>query len=420
MQEVQALAKDLRDTETEQALSMEAMLHDARFQADALAGQLRSAIDLAAYATPAGVSAFERREARRPWRLRLIGTLATLRANLSLRSAACRHAVRLAACVALAEALGRGLELSRSYWLPMTVAIVLKPDFSATFSRGLLRLAGTFVGLLCATGLSHVLPGGLWTDTALITALMFGMRCYGGANYGLLVTMVTALVVFLIAMTGVAPNVVIAARGLNTVVGGIIALAAYWLWPTWERTQIRETVARMLDAYREYFRAIRTNYENPERPAALELDGARQAGRLARSNVEASIDRLFGEPGISALTTQSLSGILASSHRLAHALMALEAGLASSHPVPARPAFRPFADHMELSLYYLSAALRGSPLPLGQLPDLREDHHALVRSGDSLTERYALVNVETDRITNSVNTLTLEIAHWLNHTPSAK
>ena len=37
----------------------------------------------------------------------------------------------------------------------MTIAIVLKPDFTATFSRGVLRLSGTYLGLLVATGLFH-------------------------------------------------------------------------------------------------------------------------------------------------------------------------------------------------------------------------------------------------------------------------
>ena len=43
------------------------------------------------------------------------------------------------------------LALPRSYWLAMTIALVLKPDFGSTFSRGILRLAGTYVGLFVAT-----------------------------------------------------------------------------------------------------------------------------------------------------------------------------------------------------------------------------------------------------------------------------
>jgi len=112
-------------------------------------------------------------------------------------------------------------------------------------------------------------------------------------------------------------------------------------------------------------------------------------------------------------TAGLLTRILASSHRLAHAMMALEAGLSASNPLPARPPLLPFANDVELTLHSLAAALRGSPLRREELPDLREDHHALIHSGDALTERYALVNVETDRITNSLNTLAEEVLRWV-------
>jgi hypothetical protein len=92
--------------------------------------------------------------------------------------------------------------------------------------------------------------------------------------------------------------------------------------------------------------------------------------------------------------------------------MALEAGLTRSHPVPARKEFFVFANHVELTLHSLSASLRGSALTKEDLPDLRQDHHALVHSGDALTERYALVNVESDRVTNSLNTLSEQLLAW--------
>jgi uncharacterized membrane protein YccC len=407
------LAERMRAEDSAGQPVLAAMGRDARFQMDAIVGQLRSAMELSGSTTAQGFTAFEQREARRPWHLRLAGTLATLRANLSVQSTAFRHAIRLAACTGAGEALGYALQLRRSYWVPMTIAIVLKPDFTATFSRGILRLAGTFMGLALATGLFHVLHPGLFADVALIAALMFLMRWIGPANYGIFVMAVTALVVVLIAMTGVDPGSVMAARALNTVAGGAIALLAYWLWPTWERTQVSESMARMLDAYRTYFRTIRGSYEKPDPELDLERDRIRVAARLARSNLEASIDRLSAEPGATLEIAHLLSGILASSHRLVHAMMALEAGLQTSDPVPVREAFRTFSNDVELTLYFLAAALRGSPLSPETLPDLREDHHSLLGSGDSHRERYALVNVETDRITNSLNTLTEEIAHWL-------
>ena len=417
LEELQSLAEELRARSPEEASAMAGMLKDARLQMDAVTGQLRSALDLAASATAAGLAAFARQEVRRPWHLRLGGTLATLRANLSLRSAACRHAIRLAACVALGDAVGRGFDLHRSYWLPMTVAIVLKPDFASTFSRGVLRLAGTFAGLIFATALFHLLPAAPAAQVAAIAALMFVLRCWGPANYGIFVTAVTGMIVLLIAMAGVSPKEVIAARGLNTAIGGAIALTAYWLWPTWERTRVQDAMAQMLDAYREYFRAIRESYIQPDASFEDALDRARLAARRARSNLEASFDRLRAEPGTAPQTMAALSGMLASSHRLIHAIMALEAGLHGSHPAPAREAFRRFANDVELTLHSLAGALRGSPLARGDLPDLREDHHALAHSGDPATERYALVNVETDRVTNSLNTLSEEVLGWLESAP---
>ena len=119
----------------------------------------------------------------------------------------------------------------------------------------------------------------------------------------------------------------------------------------------------------------------------------------------------MGEPGSSEESVTLLKAMLASLHRLAYAMLALEAGIAGSSWAPPREAFAPFAKDVELTLYYLSSALRGSPMQ--PLPDLREDHRALAHSGDSQTDRYALVNVETDRITNSLNTLTEEIVKWI-------
>jgi uncharacterized membrane protein YccC len=331
--------------------------------------------------------------------------MARLRANLSLHSAAFRHALRLAGCVAIGEALNHVTGSRRGYWMPMTISIVLRPDFAATFSRGVLRLGGTLAGLLVATGIVHFLVPSTGIEIFLIVAFTFLLRCFGSANYGIFVTALTALVVFLVSITGLAPGPIMLARGLNTLAGGAIALLAYALWPTWERQLTPDLLADMLDAYRAYFQAVRDAYLKPEDNFNIRLDQVRLAARLARSNAEASIARLAGEPGVSEAQLTALHKILATSHRLIHAVMSLEAGLASSAPTPPRDAFRKLTNDIDATLYYLTASLRGSSIERGHLPDLREDHHALLQSGDASIGRYALVNVETDRIVNSLNTL---------------
>ncbi len=415
--ELRNLAELLREPAGRESTAVAAMRDDARWQLDALTGQLASALELAAHASLTGMREFERREAAQPWSLRLAGVLAVLRANITPTSAAFRHAVRLALCVAITDTLTRALGWQRGYWAPMTVVIVLKPDFTTTFSRGVLRLAGTFAGLALATALFHALNPSTGVQAALLTVFMFLIRWIGPANYGLMVSALTALVVLLFALSGVPPNLVIAWRALNTVAGGAIALIAYRVWPTWERTLVPEALARMLDSYRAYFQVVRDGYieADPSDPDLLSrLDRARQAGRLARTNLEASVARLRAEPGFPAERLTMLNTILANGHRLIHAMMALEGGIFHSQPVPARPAFRAFANSVDATMYFLTAYLRGTPVHPGDLPDLREDHRALRHSGDPLAERYQLVNVETDRVTNSLNTLSLEIVHWVS------
>ena len=53
-----------------------AVAKDARFQMDALNGQLRAALDLTANATPTGQAAFVKQQAQQPWALRFSGSMA--------------------------------------------------------------------------------------------------------------------------------------------------------------------------------------------------------------------------------------------------------------------------------------------------------------------------------------------------------
>ncbi len=104
--------------------------------------------------------------------------------------------------------------------------------------------------------------------------------------------------------------------------------------------------------------------------------------------------------------------MLASSHRFAHAIMALEAGLPLTPPVPAREEFRVFAVDVEKTLALVKDVLSGEKVAERKFPNLREDHNRLIAAGDPEKQRYALVNIETDRMTNSLNTLREEILAW--------
>jgi uncharacterized membrane protein YccC len=410
--EMRAAINSLRGSETPQRGFLAAVIRDAVYQMDALAGQLRAAMQLAGDATPAGLAALEEREKARPWRMRFTGSLARVTANLSLQSAVCRHAIRLACAVAIAETLSHCLEAPRAYWLPMTTVLVLKPEFTVTFTRGLLRIAGTIAGLLLATAMFHFLPPGIGLEVVLIGAFVFLLRWVGPANYGIFGVAVSALIVLMISFTGAAPKDVILLRGINTAAGGALALAAYVVWPTWERTQVGEMMARLLDAYRAYFSTVVEALTREGEANPAELDKARLAARLARTNAVASVDRMQAEPGTRAEEVGLLVGMLPSSHRFVHAVMSVEAGILPGERPAVRPEFRVFAADVNRTLEGLAAELRKARPAAQKWPDLREEHRRLTQSPLAAGEQYALMNVEADRMANSLNTLREQIAGW--------
>ncbi len=384
---------------------------------DTLSGQLRAVLDLAQHTTPEGLVEFDKSELAQPWKLQVKNWLGTLRANLHANSPAFRHAVRLATCIAIGDAIGRSISLQRSYWLPMTMAVVLKPDFTTTFSRGILRLPGTFAGLILATLLYHLLPLSPLTQLFLAGTFTFFLRLVGPANYGVFSVAISGMIVFLIAATGIPPAEVVAQRALNTAAGGVLALVAYAIWPTWEKTQVAEALAEMLDASRLYFHALQRRFNQDNAFVESDLEETRSEWRRMRSSAEASVDRVGAEPGITGERLNSLTSILASSHALVHAMMALEAGAVQTQAISLPPQFQSFAHDVEFTLYFLAAALRGSSAASETLPALREDHTRLVQARESFPSAYDFVLIETDRLTTALNTLREQVTRYIGVRP---
>ena len=91
-------------------------------------------------------------------------------------------------------------------------------------------------------------------------------------------------------------------------------------------------------------------------------------------------------------------------------MMALEAGLDAGSPQTFGLEFSRYADAVESTLSILAECLRTRKPTDTELPNLRELHSELARSRD----RYSLLVVETDRITNSLNTVAEQVLAWVN------
>ena len=138
--------------------------------------------------------------------------------------------LRLMACMGAAGVVSEVLPLQRSYWVPLTVAIVFKPDYGSVFARALQRGIGTVVGAVAGAVLL-VLVHGTWLliPFAVLAALLpFGRS----RNYGLLATFLTPLVVVLIDLLNPGGWRLAEDRLIDTLIGcAIVLLIGFAPWP---------------------------------------------------------------------------------------------------------------------------------------------------------------------------------------------
>jgi uncharacterized membrane protein YccC len=370
----------------------------------ALMGQLRSALGLATLpARDTTAPSGEAGELPRAFP-QLRDTLQTLRSSLSLGSPFGRHAVRLAVTLGLATALSRGLAIDRGYWMTLTALLVLKPDFTASFARGLLRIVGTLIGALLASGIALTVAPGPRGD--VVFAILFAALGFLliNVNWGIFGVTVTAYVVFLFSLLGYSEHTAIVDRVLATLYGGVLAELAMFVWPTWEGKRAGEQLAMLFDTLHRYAMLVLGAYADATTFDYAKIHRAQAAAWAARLEAETSVDRTIGEPPQThILPDQALLGILAAARRIGIALLALDAWLQHATPRP-RPAVRTFADALSAAFEHIAARIRERRAPQA-LPPLRREFHAMRRKLDERGDHEApMILAECDVLVDALNT----------------
>ena len=140
--------------------------------------------------------------------------------------------IRLMLCTGVAAVASEVLPLSRSYWLVLTVGIILKPDYGSVFARAVQRGAGTVVGAVLGAAILAVVPYGPWL--LLPFGVLAALLPYAKArNFGLAATFLTPLVVLLIDLLDVGGWRLAEVRLVDTALASLIVLlVGYAPWPS--------------------------------------------------------------------------------------------------------------------------------------------------------------------------------------------
>jgi uncharacterized membrane protein YccC len=186
------------------------------------------------------------------WRSRLRDGTGYLLDQLVGGRVAWTFTIRLMVCTGVAAAITQTLTLQRSYWVVLTVAIILKPDYGSVFARAVQRGIGTVVGAVLGAAILAVVPYGplLLIPFGVLAALLpFGKS----KNFGLSATFLTPLVVLLIDLQNESGWRLAAERLVDTLLAcAIVLLIGYAPWPSSWQAHLPVKFAAALRALAAY------------------------------------------------------------------------------------------------------------------------------------------------------------------------
>lgn len=216
--------------------------------------------------------------------------------NLSLKSGTFRHALRITCALLAGYIVSLLFPLGHSYWILLTIAVIMKPAYSITRRRNYQRLIGTF------TGAAIGFPVLFFIDNT--TALFFVMVVSMVISYSLLkleytVSSITLTIAVLIMFRFLSPldlKTVITDRIIDTAIGSALAyIVASFVLPAWEYEQIEEFAKNAIESNRKYFLAV-AGYFTGNAPDITSYKIARKDAFVALANLSDIFQRMLSEP----------------------------------------------------------------------------------------------------------------------------
>jgi uncharacterized membrane protein (TIGR01666 family) len=216
--------------------------------------------------------------------------------NFSFSSAAFKHALRVSLVCLVGFIAARLLSLGHhSYWVLLTIIVILKPGFSLSKQRNYQRLIGTLGGGLIGVLILTFVPD----RTALFVFMlvfMLGTYSFTRLNYIVSVIFMTPYVLILFEFLGVGHLNLAKERIIDTIIGSTIAfIAIYLVFPTWEFEQIQESLGDVVLANTNYLVKIAETITG-QTISTTDYKLARKDIYVKSANLSATFERMTSEP----------------------------------------------------------------------------------------------------------------------------
>ncbi|VVD67739.1 Inner membrane protein YccS [Pandoraea pneumonica] len=224
-----------------------------------------------------------------------------------------RYLVRIGLCVLVAQIFIAVTALPRSYWVPLIVVVIFKPNYGSVFARALQSGVGSIIGVALSAAVVAIDRNGLVSFVALIplaACLPWALR----RNYGLFSALLLPILMLVMGALQPGSQDIALARFIDAVAAcAIVLLVGYLPWAKWERRQLDERVAIALDALGRYAALADTH----DADAAF---AARRASYKALDDARIALQRALSEPPLVSRRAARWWPALISLERVANAI----------------------------------------------------------------------------------------------------
>ncbi len=219
-----------------------------------------------------------------------------IRDNLTLQSNTFRHAVRLSIAALCGYIVSIFLPVGHGYWILLTIIVILKPAYSLSKQRNYQRLMGTIAGALFGLIILYFIK-----DNNVLLALMLFLMVITYSlfrtNYLVSIFFMTPYIMLLFHLLfGANTKNILVDRVTDTAIGSVIAFFAnIFLIPAWEKDQIKNYMARALEANILYFKNIAAAFTGTT-IGTTEYKLKRKNAFISLANLSDAFSRMLQEP----------------------------------------------------------------------------------------------------------------------------
>ncbi|MCU7614885.1 FUSC family protein [Chryseobacterium sp. GMJ5] len=239
-----------------------------------------------------------------------------LKSNISFTSSHFRHAIRITIALLLGYLVSRlpFLVIGHAYWILITIVAILKPAYSITKQRNLLRFYGTVVGAVVAYIILYFININAILFSILLISMILCFSLLKGRYFWAVLFMTMYVFLSFNFLNPGKINIIFKDRIIDTFIAGIIAfIVSYIVLPVWEHTQNLSLMRKSAESNLTYFHSVMSKFLNEDFDLE-EYKVKRKNAIISLANLSDNFQRMISDPKNQRKKLEVVHQFVATSH----------------------------------------------------------------------------------------------------------